>query len=128
MINLSREYVSIMAMKFTGKIIKGDSRGKKIGFPTINLNVFELPVGHGVYVVKVGELPALMHYGPVPTFGNHSSRVEIHILDFDDDIYGREVEVEIFNKVRGVQKFKSAEDLVERIKEDIRLAREFFAV
>ncbi|MBI4127111.1 riboflavin kinase [Candidatus Peregrinibacteria bacterium] len=115
-------------MKFTGKVIKGDMRGRKLGFPTVNLDVRHILPERGVYFARTDGLPSLMHHGPLSTHGIESDRVEIHILDFEGDLYGREVTVEVFDKIRDVAKFNSTEELVMRIQEDIALAREFFAV
>lgn len=73
------------------------------------------------------ELPALVFIGAAETFGEKDRKAEIYILDFDEDIYGQEVEVEIIKKIRENQKFDSKEALVEQMKEDERLAREYFA-
>lgn len=112
-------------MKFIGKVKKGDQRGRKLGFPTLNLDV-SVDLDDGIYCVLVDGLKGVMHAGPVPTF-SIDRRLEIHILDFDEDWYGREVEVEVFDKIREVEKFNSVEDLVEAIEGDVRKAREFFA-
>ncbi len=112
-------------MKFTGKVKKGDQRGRKLGFPTLNLET-DLDLEDGIYCVRVEGLPAVMHLGPLPTF-SLGRRVEIHILDFDEDWYEREVEVEVFDKIRDVRKFDSVEDLVIAIEDDVKKAREIFS-
>ncbi|MEK9166821.1 MAG: riboflavin kinase [Patescibacteria group bacterium] len=111
-------------MKFIGKVKKGDQRGRKLGFPTLNLEV-SMALEDGVYCVLVEGLPGVMHVGPLPTF-SIGRRVEIHILDFDEDWYEREVEVEVFDKIRDVRKFDSVEDLVIAIEGDVKKAREIF--
>ncbi len=112
-------------MKFTGKVKKGDQRGRKLGFPTLNLEVSEL-LADGVYIVRTEGLASVMHVGPLPTFDKVEKRVEIHVLDFDEDWYEREVTVEVFDKIREVEKFNSLEDLVAAIEGDVRKARQFF--
>lgn len=112
-------------MKFTGKVKKGDQRGRKLGFPTLNLEVAE-SLEDGVYIVATENLPAVMHVGPLPTFDKIEKRVEIHVLDFDEDWYEKEVTVEVFDKIREVEKFNSVESLLLAIEGDVRKAREFF--
>ena len=145
---LNRGHVSISLMKFTGKVIKGDSRGREIGFPTLNLNTdLDLisTLSDGVYVVVVSipakndgsilpenkidsERPmnALMHFGPIPTFDKTEKRIEIHILDFEGDLYGREVNVEVFDKIRDITKFATKELLIEAIQSDVAFAKKYF--
>lgn len=112
-------------MKFTGKVVKGDGRGRKLGFPTLNFDV-SLDLDDGVYCVLVEGLKAVMHVGHVPTF-SIGRRVEIHVLDFDEDWYEREVDVHVLDKIREVKKFNSVEDLIEAIEGDVKQAREIFA-
>lgn len=114
-------------MKFTGKVVKGDGRGRKLGFPTLNLDV-SLILEDGVYIARADGLAGVMHVGRLPTFSIDEKRVEIHVLDFDGDWYGREVAVEVFDKIRDVENFDSAEGLLRAIKADVRMTREFFAV
>ncbi len=112
-------------MKFTGKVIKGDGRGRKLGFPTLNLKT-SLILEDGVYIARADGLASVMHVGRLPTFSIDEKRVEIHVLDVDDDWYGREVTVEVFDKIREVEKFDSVKSLVKAIEGDVKKAREFF--
>lgn len=106
-------------MKFKGKVIKGKALGRKLGFPTANLELKEndLPE-HGIYAGYVffedNKYKGAIFYGPV----DGEVVLEVHILDFDKDIYDQEVELEFVNKIREVTKFNSEEDLKNQIATD----------
>ncbi len=108
--------------KFKAKVIVGRGLGGRIGFPTANLKVSDLPLKHGVYLVEVklaGKLkPGLMHWGPKKTFDREVS-CEIYLKHFNKDIYGRELEVEVGRKIRDVKKFKNIEELKNQINKDL---------
>ena len=95
-----------MSIIIKSKIIKGEGIGKSIGFRTANLDVKNLEKANlkkfGVYTCKVKLkekfYKALLHYGPKKTFNNDIS-AEILIIGFNQDIYGKKLEVEIFNKI-----------------------------
>jgi riboflavin kinase / FMN adenylyltransferase len=111
-----------------GKIINGDGRGRSIGFPTANMETHgQIFPPNGVYGVqaRIGALDktaiqGVMNIGMVPTF-LHEQRisVEVHLLDFHDDIYGQELIVDILLPIRNERKFASPQELVEQIKNDI---------
>ena len=118
-----------------GKVIKGAGRGKKLGFPTVNIDVCESLVvpGDGVYFGKIsissndaGELPAVINIGDNPTFGDSKKWVEGHILDFDDNIYDEDIRITFLKKLREEIKFETGEGLIGQIKKDIDDARLFF--
>ncbi len=127
-------------MKFTGKVIRGAGRGKALGFPTANLDV-KTDLEEGIYAANVitifssplagedarrageGKLPSLVFIGAAKTFGESERKVEVYILDFSGDLYGRELEVEIVKKLRDNQKFDSAEALAFQMKQDEQEAR-----
>lgn len=113
-------------MKLTGKIVHGEGRGHGLGVPTINVDIHESELAHGVYAVKVGENIGAMNWGPRPTFDEGEARAEVHLLDFKCDMYGEEVEVEVFEKIRGVIKFDNKEELIKQIQEDIVKVRAIF--
>lgn len=108
-----------------GTVVKGDSRGKKIGFPTANLipEANKLVPANGVYAVLVS-LPdesrykGMLNIGKRPTFGGTSQTVEVHILQYEGDLYGREVRVEFVERVRNEHKFESADALIAQLKLD----------
>ncbi|WP_031387157.1 bifunctional riboflavin kinase/FAD synthetase [Desulfonatronum thiodismutans] len=112
-----------------GKVVSGRNRGGRLlGFPTANLQLRdELFPKTGVYAVWAefdGRThPAVANIGYNPTFGNDVLSVEVHILDFDQDIYDRDVRVHFVQRLRSEQKFPNLDALMARIREDIVLAR-----
>jgi len=112
-----------------GKVIKGDQRGRTVGIPTANI---EYPKGliqipYGVYAVKtkVNEklLNGIVNFGMRPTFDKKIPIVEDFIFDFDQDIYGQEIEIFFFKKIRNEQKFNGIEELLNQIKSDITVSK-----
>jgi riboflavin kinase/FMN adenylyltransferase len=113
-----------------GLVIRGDGRGKKLGFPTANLRVplnGKLIPPPGVYAVrgglKGGVFGGALHIGPRPTFSGSPPTIELHLLDFQGDIYGEEIRVEFIRFLREVQPFSSASALVDQLKCDIEATR-----
>lgn len=117
----------------TGRVIKGEGRGRQIGVPTANLDYPEarkIPT-KGVYVSKctVGKniWHSITNVGNNPTFNDTTKLfVETHIFDFDNDIYGEEIKVEFLHKLRDEAKFSGVNELIKQIKSDINEAKEFF--
>ena len=109
-------------MQFKAKVITGKGRGRRLGFPTANLNKTDLDIKHGVYLVEaeMGKklYKGLLHFGPKKTF-NEKVSLELYIKDFDFDIYDQDVKIKIIRKIRGVKKFDNAEELKEQIKKDL---------
>lgn len=114
-----------------GTVVRGDGRGRAIGFPTANLSVDhprKVIPAPGVYAVRVeipgrpaygpGMLEGMMNIGYRPTFGSNDLAVEVHLLDFDDDLYGADLRVEFANRMRDEQKFESKQALVEQLSRD----------
>ncbi len=123
------------AMKLTAQIVHGAGRGKVLGFPTINL-LLEKPqfleeLSEGVYAVRVelGEerFMGAMNHGSRPTFSDNAPQMEIFLLDFEGELYGEEVQVEIVQKIREIRKFDSAEALIEQIGKDVKEVRELLS-
>ena len=117
-----------------GTVEQGQHRGHEVGFPTANLNPYnEVLPPDGVYAARVhlgSELLAgVVNIGVRPTFeGGERRRVlEVHILDFDRDLYGHDVEVVFIGKIRDEQKFPSVNALREQIAADIATARKLIA-
>ena len=116
----------------TGKVIHGDKIGRTLGFPTANLEIekYKLIPGNGVYVVKVSRnnsiYKGLLSIGTRPTVTNsNEKRVEVYILDFDQNIYDELISVELLHKIRDDQKFDSMEELVDQMNEDKKFAEQF---
>jgi riboflavin kinase/FMN adenylyltransferase len=111
-----------------GEVVVGARRGQQIGFPTANITGVEtlLPadgVYAGVAVVAGREFGAAVNIGPNPTFHENARKVEVHLLDFSDDLYGQTLAVDLVDRVRDVRKFASREDLVQQIREDVAVVR-----
>ena len=112
----------------SGRVIPGAARGRKLGFPTANVQFVQdlLPLP-GVYVIdaRVGGVVrrGVANVGFNPTFGENSLGVEAHLLDFTGDLYGQEMTVYFRDRIRDERKFKSVEELVRQIEKDVRYAR-----
>jgi len=111
---------------FTGHVVTGFQVGKKIGFPTANLNPVEpdkLIPGIGVYAVlidwKGNSYKGMMNIGRRPTLDNGDAvSLEVHIINFDADIYHQQLKVTFIRKIRDEKKFNSVEELIEQLKMD----------
>jgi riboflavin kinase / FMN adenylyltransferase len=111
---------------FTGFVINGFKVGKKIGFPTANLQPLhpdKLIPGMGVYAVLVEwnekTFRAMMNIGKRPTLDNgNEMSLEVHILDFEEDIYHQEIKVTFIHKIRDEIQFDSIEQLIQQLKKD----------
>ena len=116
----------------SGKVVHGAKRGRELGFPTANIHMrHERPALTGVYAVKLDGLNSVANLGVRPTIkggvaGIPKLLLEVHILDFNGDLYGRHVHVEFLHKIREEMKFDSLEALKAQIAADIVVAREFF--
>lgn len=118
-----------------GPVQKGAQRGRTIGFPTANLEFGDLVLPKfGVYCVETrieGESvwrPGVANTGNRPTVGGEEARLEVHIFDFDQDIYGKNVEVRFRSFIRDEKKFESFDALKEQIKNDANGARAMFGI
>ncbi len=115
--------------QLVGQVVPGDQRGRTIGFPTANLDVWEeqlLPM-NGVYasLVTVGGQTYLSatNVGTRPTVEGKTVRVETHLLDFDQDIYGQEIQLQFMQFIRQEMKFNGLPELKEQIAKDIQTIR-----
>jgi riboflavin kinase/FMN adenylyltransferase len=113
----------------TGIVIRGDSRGKTLGFPTANIaSKHAIIPSDGVYAVKLLArdkcLSGVVNIGLRPTFNTRSLAIEVHIFDFDEDLYGEEVTLFFIRKIREERKFDTPDALIGQIKKDIGTARE----
>lgn len=115
-----------------GPVVRGDQLGRKLGFPTANLDVSgRILPPNGVYAVHAKAAGrshrAVVNVGVRPTVtGKLAQRVEAHLLDFDGDLYGQELEITFAQRLRDEQKFASLEDLKNQIASDIAAARQWF--
>ena len=97
-----------------GIVIKGNQIGRTIGFPTANINYPDeiVKIPYGVYCAKVNNNPAILNWGMKPTVNNtQKTIVEVHIIDFGGDLYGKNITIEILQKIRDEKKFENIEEL-----------------
>jgi len=118
-----------------GEVIRGSGRGKKLGFPTANINICEFNVtpGDGVYLgrVLVGKSgrklhDALINVGSNPTFKDSKRWIEVFLLDFKRNIYGEKIRITFLKKLRGEIRFESSDKLVNQMKKDLKNAKIYF--
>ena len=112
-----------------GTVVRGAQRGKRIDVPTANLEVQnELVPAGGVYATRLQTegklLDSVTNIGTRPTFGDTDRVIETHVLDFQEDLYGREVGLQFVDRLREERRFPSPEGLVAQIRADIARARE----
>jgi riboflavin kinase/FMN adenylyltransferase len=108
-----------------GRVVRGDGRGRELGFPTANLDVAAglLVPPDGVYAGWSRDRRAAISIGTNPHFDGVERRVEAHLLDFDGDLYGERLIVEIWAPLREQRRFESLEELVAAIGDDVERAR-----
>ncbi len=109
-----------------GKVIEGKKIGRTLGYPTANIEVTnpdKLIPGAGIYAVTVNtgsssNYKGMMSIGTNPTFGENKRTLEVHLFDFDEDIYGEQVEIRFIRRLRNEEKFATIGDLIKRMNED----------
>ncbi len=128
-----REAAKFLGRGYTlrGKVVGGKAQGREMGIPTANIEPEkELYPREGIFAVRVLAkdvcAQGVLNIGTNPTFPDKDFSLEVHILDFDQDIYGREIELVFVEKLRDEKKFETPELLVKQIKEDIAKARKIF--
>lgn len=146
-----RDYLSVGDVKLaadllgypyfvSGQVIHGEARGRVLGFPTANLSfdyreklvpaegvyaaTARLPAGDGISTIVY---PAAVNIGRLPTFGGRTLRLEAHLLDFDQDIYDKEIRISFIEYLREDMKFDAVADLVSRIEQDVQTVRDLLA-
>jgi riboflavin kinase / FMN adenylyltransferase len=113
-----------------GEVVEGDRRGRELGFPTANLVPDDHLVvpGHGVYAAFANGRPAAVNVGVRPMFETgRGLLIEAYLIDFDGDLYGRNLRVAFVERLRGERRFPSVEDLIAQIHRDVAEAREIAA-
>lgn len=119
-----------MATWHQARVLHGEKTGRTIGFPTVNLDPSIIPdhTEKGIYASKVQfgdkEYQGVLYFGPRLVKNETNDVLEIHILDFNEEIYGDEILFTLEGFVRGVKNFASLEELKEAIKLDVEKARE----
>jgi riboflavin kinase / FMN adenylyltransferase len=114
-----------------GKVVRGAGRGRTIGVPTLNLeppDSRKLLPPDGVYAARVRlddgrTFGGMMNQGPRPTFGEQARTLEVHLFDFDGELYGETVHVAWVRRLRAVQAFRSRDALVAQLEQDRQAAR-----
>jgi riboflavin kinase/FMN adenylyltransferase len=124
---LGRDY------SISGHVVHGDKVGRQLGYPTANVQMHhDKPPLTGIYAVKLGglenkDLPGVASLGFRPTVKNNGKpTLEVHLFDFDGDLYGRHVQVKFLQKIRDEEKFPDLETLKRQIALDEQAAREYF--
>jgi riboflavin kinase/FMN adenylyltransferase len=121
--------------RMSGRVAHGDKRGRTMGFPTANIHLHRCKVPlSGVYAVQLfgieGEpIQGVANVGVRPTVaGDKKALLEVHLLDFDRDIYGEHVQVHFLHKLRDEHKFADLDELMHQIKQDCQQAKDYFSV
>lgn len=114
-----------------GTVVRGEGAGRKLGFPTANLALrpgHKLVPHEGIYAVRAAlrdrYVDGVLHLGPRPTFPGLPPSIELHLFDFDDDIYGRRVRVDFHARIRDIAKFANVKQLIAAMGADCDRARE----
>lgn len=112
----------------SGKVVHGAKLGRELGFPTANVLMrHERPALTGVYAVKLDGLNSVANLGIRPTIAGVSKlKLEVHVIDFNADLYGKHVHVEFLHKIRDEQKFDGLDALKAQIALDVEAAKIFF--
>ncbi len=109
-----------------GEVVKGDQRGRELGFPTANFvpdDRLAIP-GHGVYAAFADGVPAAVNVGVRPTFeSGRGVLIETYLIDRDEDLYGRTLRVAFVERLRGEKRFPEVEDLVAQMQRDVEDAK-----
>lgn len=118
----------------TGKVMHGRGLGTQWNYPTINIlpeDNYKLIPKPGVYIVKTilnnMNVFGIMNIGFRPTVGGKHQTIEVHLLDYNADLYGVNIQVHLFYRLRNEQKFSSVDKLIAQIKQDEKMARELIA-
>jgi riboflavin kinase/FMN adenylyltransferase len=110
-----------------GEVVRGDGRGRDLGFPTANVVPDErfIRPDQGVYACLANGMPAAINIGVRPQFETgRGVLIEAHLIDFEGDLYGSELRIDFLERLRGEKLFGSVEALVEQIGRDVERARE----
>ena len=115
-----------------GMVIRGKGRGKRLGYPTINLDLrSETLPPSGIYAVWAREgrhiYRGALHLGPRPTFREDKIYAEVHLFSVRKSLYGKEIEIYLVQKIRQVKRFSSSQDLAEQIARDVRQIKQILS-
>jgi riboflavin kinase/FMN adenylyltransferase len=128
-VEAAKEYLG-RPYQLAGEVVHGEKRGRTIGFPTANIEVsqpFVIPC-NGVYFVQLFVANSahygVMNIGVKPTFHEQGAvTIEAHLFDFDQDIYGKSVKVDLLAFIRAEQRFNSVDELIAQIQTDVQVAK-----
>lgn len=116
--------------RIRGVVVRGAGRGAGLGFPTANLEHVDTQIPlDGVYAARAlidghgPERPAACHIGPNITFGEQARQVEVHILDYSAELYGRSIELDLLDRLRPTQRFENLDGLLAQMRVDVERAR-----
>ena len=131
-ISLANEYLGYPYV-LTGNVVKGNQLGRTIGFPTANIEIpeeYKLIPKNGVYIVTANVLDqnvfGMMNIGVKPTLGENKLSIEVHLLDFDKDIYNQKIQVNLLERLRDEQKFDSFDALKSQLEKDKQNTIQYF--
>lgn len=114
--------------RIRGMVVHGAGRGAGLGFATANLDAIDTLIpAFGIYAglatARETTRIAAIHIGPSPTFGSQRPQVEVHLLGFDDSLYGEVVEVEFLQRLRDVEHYDSVDQLLSQMRQDVEQTR-----
>jgi riboflavin kinase/FMN adenylyltransferase len=125
------EATKFLGRRYTveGEVVHGSQRGQTLGFPTANLKIVnELIPAHGVYAVLAQvenrTIKGVASIGVRPTFDAGPLSIEVYLFEFHGELYGRDMEIAFVKRLRGEEKFPSADALVQQIRKDVQNAHE----
>jgi len=129
-----------MHEKIFGTVVHGLGRGKDFGFPTVNIRLIDndLHIENGVYVVEVAlcrdkaclvstPYNGMLYVGTRPTLDLQEITIEIHILDFSEDVYNQQIFFQILHKIRDEIQFENINALIEQLHQDKEMVYKYFA-
>jgi riboflavin kinase/FMN adenylyltransferase len=131
-ISLANDYLGY-AYVLNGNVIKGNQLGRTIGFPTANIDIsedYKLIPKNGVYVVTANvnnqTVFGMMNIGVKPTIGENKLSIEVHLLNFEKDIYQQKIQIHVLERIRDEQKFESFEALKSQLEVDKQTTIQYF--
>ena len=119
-----KEANQLLAVPFSlsGKVIHGEKRGRRLGYPTANIEIYKSYPINGIFLVNIlfedKKLFGLASWGNKPTFSGIDHVLEVNILDFESDIYGKQLKVIFIDKIRDQVKFSNQDELIEQMNKD----------
>jgi riboflavin kinase/FMN adenylyltransferase len=128
-VDVARRFLGAPVM-YEGEVVKGDGRGRELGFPTANIVPSDdlVAPGHGVYAAFANGRPAAVNVGVRPMFETgRGLLIEPYLIDFEGDLYGKTLRVAFVERMRGEKRFPSVEELIAQINRDVDEAREVCA-